>query len=1317
MKKLFLLFTLTLFALGQMWAANYTFNSGTTIYIDCRNFADQIKIPKANTNGYEDNKRDGNTVYAVTFTANVTWSTSSTFIKPYPGGDSQSVKFQVPGDGQNCVLVAEDGKSFSWTTYDPNAPSVSFSGLASSYIQGQNVVFAATSENVENPAYTFYVKQGEGEYGSAVTSYTFDAAGSYTVKVEVRANAAGEALAYAEKTISVGYVIAAGTTIYFDGHLFSGQIRYPKTDANEPGSKVNIETLKAITFPNERVWYTSEIFVKPYPNDGQDLNFIVPEAGQNCVIIAADGLSYEWGTYNPNQPSVEFEDLGNEAYYGQHITFAATASNMEAPVSYAYYIKQGSGDYGSAITEYTFDDAGDYPLSYTVKVVATDANSVSVDTEQEITCYKYTLMQNNHTATDKGSAVTLCSTTDGVNFNAVWTCPANEVGTAHYFYVTKNTDPSAQTKCDFLYNNREITETSSPQKISLYGATDNQYNHSWLLTPTRAGDYTFTLTLGSTNYFDCEFPPLVDPAVEFSGLASSYIQGQNVVFAATSQNVENPAYTFYVKQGEGEYGDAVTDYTFADAGSYTVKVEVRNVGETGEALATATKAVTVEEGHIFTAGTTIYIDCRNLVGKIKIPKNNEKGYENDQRDGGVIYEVTFTADVTWKPNDTFIKPKPTGGSESSLKFIVPTGNQNCVIVPAAGNSFTWGYYNPNEPNVAFNSTFPAKIAAGEELEFLASYVSSENVTEPAYTFYVQGPNDAEYGSAVSSYTFAEVGTYLVKVEVRETGATGDALAYAEQAIASTNSYTVYFKNTLEWSTVYIHLYTDDKSLGTNGIGGSQATVQDAMTQIGESEFYEYTYQAIAPFTKVCFTKLAQYNYNDFSGENVSSWSDHGYNVANNKVLWTPDATQPTPINNRSYYNIGQWSAYPPSSADVVFDNLPEEVLYGNAVTFAAIASNIEEPVTFKYYIKLNSAADYGEAIDGDTYSFPAAGLYNVKVEAYASGATAAAAIDEASIRCAKFELMMNNRDVKGTSVAECTTNDGTSYVAYWTCAAAGTYYFYMTKDAAADDNKDCDYLNANQTLSDGGSGNTAYLYGTSKYDHSYKLVAPNPGVYTFTLTLGSTIKFKCNFPGAGQEVIIYEIAAGYATMYADKPLLVPDGMDAFYVSGVDNSGNLTMVTLDKIPANTGVILHALNPTYDAEGQASYMLYECEAQDAIDGNMLKGTLTDEEIDNQHTHYIMTLSNNVPGLYWPYGTNAGVGAFENKAGKAYLEVPATTPISGNVIARRGFPFIPQSDMPTSVESVESKVESGKILREGNLFIIRDGRIFNAQGARIR
>lgn len=1404
------------------------------------------------------------------------------------------------------------------------------------------------------------------------------------------------------------YTYESGQTIYVDFSNVSGGVNYPKTsstsldyDANGGGS------IKAITLSANVTWDTDKTFIKTNTGNWADLKFSVPGSGRNCAVVAANGKSYSWSFYPADAPYVYFTNLLYSVNYGQTINFDAASGNITNP-SYLYYVKLDNGDYSTAVENYTFNAAG----TYTVKVVAKANGSGDpvAQLEQKVQCEKYSLMQNDHSANNKGSEVAICSTSNGTIYVAEWNCTAE--GT-YYFYVTKDTDPNAHSNCDFLKSGKSLPD-GEEQSTELRSSSSGKYNYSYTLNATRTGVYTFTLNV-STNKFKCDFPPLTTPSVEFSGLSSSLVQGQNVVFSATSQNVEDPAYTFYVKQGEGEYGSAVSNYTFAEAGSYTVKVEVRANG-TGDALAYAEQSITVQEGYYFTAGTTIYIDFTNVSGGVNLPYNDHQGYDYDANGGGTIKTITFTADVIWLTSQTFIKTQ-TGGWQSR-KFIVPAAGQNYITVPADGSSFVWSTYDPNGPSVAFDA-LPDAVAQGTEVTFAAT---SEHVTNPAYTFYVK-KGEGEYGSAVTSYTFNEGGTYTVKVEVREQGASGDALAYAEQNIGCIGSYTVYFRNTVNWGSVWIHLYTDDKTFGNNGVGWKKASVNEQMTLVDNTtDYYEYTYQAANPYTKVCFTRDENNNYDNFHN-NQCSWSDSGYDPANNKLLWTPDNSTSTTINSCDYFNTGTWTAFAPGQPNVSFVGLSSTIAKGTNVAFEAEALNVTNP-TYRFYVK-PEGGEYGDAVT--SYNFDTEGNFTVKVEVRSNDTGDALAYAEQDVTCALiytvyFKNTMNwenvyvhfysddqtfgNNGVGGqdallqaqmeqVGTSNIYTYSYTSDVAYtkvcftlkeqygygqfhnnecsWSDAGLnydthevlwipngvishninscpyydGKWFVYPSNDASVafislpaevengqsinlanyvvsmnvtspaytfyikqgnDDyaaiaspytftasgtymlkvevreNGETDLLaydeaevtvpliptefflagsfnswsptancfrkaseNAeeattkitineysNITFKVVESGNwigaedqavdkdhTSFTLGTESLNN-IRLIPYAAGDYIFTLNLNTrlltvtypdgdpmpipvnlyasgqfnnwaessstykftavgdiatlmlqnleanhdyefkliyneawlganyTIKYHYNWEipfsentsenavlktfKAGDYILSYQISSGlltvtyptdgletkqveiltqadgYATFYSNKGWDYPAEVEAFYVSDVTSSGNLTMVPLlGYIPAWVPVILHA-NPD-------TYTFYECDDETWIDGNMLKGTIDNQVINNEHTHYIMTLSGGVPGLYWPFGTNAGIGEFENQAGKAYLEVPVTTPISGNVIARRGFPFIPQSDMPTSVESVKQKVESGKFLREGNLFIIREGRIFNAQGARIR
>ena len=80
----------------------------------------------------------------------------------------------------------------------------------------------------------------------------------------------------------------------------------------------------------------------------------------------------------------------------------------------------------------------------------------------------------------------------------------------------------------------------------------------------------------------------------------------------------------------------------------------------------------------------------------------------------------------------------------------------------------------------------------------------------------------------------------------------------------TNSnYTVYFKNNPEWSNVYVHLYNAGTTFGSNGVGGQAAAVNATMTKIDAGPFWKYEYSSVVKYTKVCFTKENQNNYENF----------------------------------------------------------------------------------------------------------------------------------------------------------------------------------------------------------------------------------------------------------------------------------------------------------------------------------------------------------------------------------------------------------------------------------------------------------------------
>lgn len=138
----------------------------------------------------------------------------------------------------------------------------------------------------------------------------------------------------------------------------------------------------------------------------------------------------------------------------------------------------------------------------------------------------------------------------------------------------------------------------------------------------------------------------------------------------------------------------------------------------------------------------------------------------------------------------------------------------------------------------------------------------------------------------------------------------------------------------------------------------------------------------------------------------------------------------------------------------------------------------------------------------------------------------------------------------------------------------------------------------------------------------------------------------------------------YITFYSDKDVIVPEEMSAAIV--VNNGSNISnkycYKANDIIPANTGVLLKS------TKGNAFYMLEGNTSEPSPEENLLHGTLNDEmtNVEGAGKYYKLAYdrdTKSVIGFYW--GATDGA-AFINKAGKAFLALPATM----NAQQLRGF-----------------------------------------------
>ena len=164
---------------------------------------------------------------------------------------------------------------------------------------------------------------------------------------------------------------------------------------------------------------------------------------------------------------------------------------------------------------------------------------------------------------------------------------------------------------------------------------------------------------------------------------------------------------------------------------------------------------------------------------------------------------------------------------------------------------------------------------------------------------------------------------------------------------------------------------------------------------------------------------------------------------------------------------------------------------------------------------------------------------------------------------------------------------------------------------------------------------------------------------------------------------------GYSTFYySNTAYIIPEGVTAYIVSGVEGK-SISLVPLDGvIPAGCGVLLEGAEGSYTFEATS-------EEVPGVD-NMLRGTDEDETIvadpEQECKYYMLSVKNDVAGFY--FGVDGG-GVFENKAHKAYLAVPVKL---SNGVNFYGF------DNATGINYVRTYSQKA------------DGAIYNLSGQRV-
>jgi len=1152
------------------------------------------------------------------------------------------------------------------------------------------------------------------------------------------------------------------------------------TDPNEPLAydANGAGTVKTITFTEDVEWNTLQNFIKTEKAGwGNGLKFKIPAAKYNVAKVAADGASFSWIFV----PSVEIVGVADSYLNGESVTLSASTNLSNPSYTYQVKYEEGEfataanpytfaapGTYTFKVLAHGDEDDADATKVVTVYEPQT-LYFINKESWEGVKIYFY----DPEKTAWPGDAMTLtASTTDfhnykvysftipkGIYSNVVFNGSSKQTvnltidDTKHYF-MTSSTDGDGKfqgqwyttlEECDPLpvikmhgnflgeWNTTdafvvagnkqtaslEITiNTKGAKEFGMrIGANDNwtsngstftRANSSHAITSGEGncsldvdakGKYTYIWTFAS-NTLSVTYPEMPTQTVTITGLTSPILKGTEVTFAVESSGIDAPGYRYYVKEKDGEYGEALESnvYPFNTAGKFVVKVEALE-DNIGDPVAFDEVDVTVYETYTFTSGSRIYIDFTAMTEGAKgvnfpfghVATTDPLDY--DENGAGTFKTIQFSEDVEWSTLQDFIKTAKT--EWAGLKFTVPGDGQNKIIVAADGASYTWGTYTPETVQVKFFA--PRDESSNWDHVYAHSWDAAGDITS--------WPGDEITSSKVNNW-------YVYNVQV------GASLLFHNNSGMQTNDITnIQAAACYEPTSIYYPENPEDAKIVTVTVNtGCEIAyyIAGSTALVGGTNDFD-TNVALDENNQIVFYNVEPGTYAFKINNNTWAWSIGGYDHMKEGDC----ATIATTVGEGDLgFNIA-------TIQDVTVTYYPEteEICLGavtvktqGTVSVADMKLYVDEAVkpTITTNMADTTAADVSYTIlSGSEYI----SIENGKITGVAEGEA------EVKINIAETDLYLAATDtftVKVAPLALYLVGDFNEWVpgdvAYKFTVDGGvaTRTFAVTADSAVYEFKIYDKLNNNGWM--GANYNFNYYWNTDVqmvYEETQaNLNAFKAGTYTFEYTISSgklTIHFK---ETDATEVAISQYE--YATLYSAKGFDVPDEVEAYIITGLDGI-HLTTERIYRIPANTGVLLHAPQGNYDFyEGDSRYMGVD------VSANMLKGTVADQVINNELVHYILSLNNeNVVGLYWPYGTGSaqGIGSFENKAGKAYLEIPAASQPQ-SVVARRGFPLSPGAGMPTGIEMTNDQLQiTNKRIVNGQLYIIIDGATYNAQGARVQ
>lgn len=265
-------------------------------------------------------------------------------------------------------------------------------------------------------------------------------------------------------------------------------------------------------------------------------------------------------------------------------------------------------------------------------------------------------------------------------------------------------------------------------------------------------------------------------------------------------------------------------------------------------------------------------------------------------------------------------------------------------------------------------------------------------------------------------------------------------------------------------------------------------------------------------------------------------------------------------------------------------------------------------------------------------------------------------------------------DIDGTSHVAKTVREGNGYDYLYVndlttanvMASADLYSFTLTavEGGFTIQQPDGRYLYMNDddytTLNAGEEAGANAVWSIAQHDGTFMIQNVATGKYIQYSTTHTSFGCYRDAQDGGVLPSLYEKAtldvtdAGYATLFSQHAIIVPEGMEAAVATNVVD-GRLAIdyryPAGAVIPASTGVLLKA------EAGNHGYNVATTDATAPAD-NLLKGSVEDATtVGDNCLFYMLSYDQNDENLGFYWGAENGA-AFTNEGGKAYLAVPQAT-----------------------------------------------------------